>query len=81
MFPTLTHRDRALGHDSNRHRTLWRTRPPQWLQPLQQPRLPTTSSQSRVQSVTATVDYHVLATATRLNDGSASNLDKGTQPK
>ena len=34
------------------------------------------------QSVTATIDYHSLATAmSRLNDDSASNLEKGTQPK
>ena len=34
------------------------------------------------QSVTATIDYHSLATAmSRLNDDSASNLEKGSQPK
>ena len=32
--------------------------------------------------MTATIDYHSLATAmSRLNDDSASNLEKGTQPK
>ena len=34
------------------------------------------------QSVTATNDYYAPATAmSRLNDDSASNLEKGTQPK
>ena len=34
------------------------------------------------QSVTATIDYHSLATTmSRLNDDSASNLEKGTLPK
>ena len=34
------------------------------------------------QSVTASIDYHSLATAmSRLNDDSASNIEKGTQPK
>ena len=34
------------------------------------------------QSVTTTIDYHSLATAmSRLNDDSASNLEKSTQPK
>ena len=34
------------------------------------------------QSVTATIDYHSLATAmSRINDNSANNLEKGTQPK
>ena len=32
--------------------------------------------------VTASIDYHSLATAmSRLNDDSASNIEKGTQPK
>ena len=34
------------------------------------------------QSITPTIDYHSLATAMpRLNDDSATNLEKGTQPK
>ena len=34
------------------------------------------------QSATASIDYHSLATAmSRLNDDSASNIEKGTQPK
>ena len=34
------------------------------------------------QSVTATIDYHTLESAmSRLNDDSASNVEKGTQPK
>ena len=40
------------------------------------------ASSQGAQSVTATIAYHSLATATsRLSDESASNLEKGTQPK
>ena len=43
---------------------------------------PAPAASQGAQSVTATIDYHSLATAmSRLNDDSASNLEKGTQPK
>ena len=43
---------------------------------------PAPAASQGAQSVTATIDYHSLATAmSHLNDGSASNLEKGTQPK
>ena len=43
---------------------------------------PAPAASQGAQSVTATIDYHSLATAmSRLNDDSASNLQKGTQPK
>ena len=43
---------------------------------------PVPAAGQRVQSVTVIIDYNSLATATsRLNDDSASNVEKGTQPK
>ena len=43
---------------------------------------PAPAASQGAQSVTATNDYQSLATAmSRLNDDSASNLEKGTQPK
>ena len=43
---------------------------------------PSPSASQGAQSVTATINYHSLATAmSRLNDDSANNLEKGTQPK
>ena len=46
------------------------------------PANPTPAASKGAQSVTATIDYHSLATAmSRLNDDSASNLEKGTQPE
>ena len=46
------------------------------------PATPAPAASLGAQSVTATIDYHSLAIATsRLNDDSASNLEKGTQPK
>ena len=43
---------------------------------------PAPAASQGAQYVTATIDYHSLATAmSRLNDDSASNLEKGTQPK
>ena len=43
---------------------------------------PAPAASQGAQPVTATIDYHSLATAmSRLNDDRASNLEKGTQPK
>ena len=43
---------------------------------------PAPAASQGAQSVTATIDYHSLATAmSRLNDDSTSNVEKGTQPK
>ena len=43
---------------------------------------PAPAASQGAQSQTATIDYHSLATAmSRLNNDSASNLEKGTQPK
>ena len=43
---------------------------------------PAPAASQGTQSVTATIDYHSLATAmSRLNGDSASNLQKGTQPE
>ena len=42
---------------------------------------PAPAASQGAQSVTATIDYHSLATAMSRLDDSASNLEKGTQPK
>ena len=43
---------------------------------------PAPAASQGAQSITATIDYHSLATAmSRLNDDGASKLEKGTQPK
>ena len=50
--------------------------------PAQAPATRAQAASQGAQSVTASIDYHSLATAmSRLNDGSASNTEKGTQPK
>ena len=50
--------------------------------PAQAPATRAQAASQRAQSVTASIGYHSLATAmSRLNDNSASNIEKGTQPK
>ena len=50
--------------------------------PAQAPATRAQAASQGAQSVNASFDYHSLATAmSRLNDDSASNIEKGTQPK